>query len=72
MRDREKTLTWCTADDTSSTVCTKVTLVADTDESFWSDVGIADWAFPVAFVAETADGDASLLATHNKIAARKC
>jgi hypothetical protein len=43
-------------------------LVADPDESRGSHVGVADGALAVAFVAETADGDAGGLATHDEIA----
>jgi hypothetical protein len=38
--------------------------VADAGERCGAHVGVADGAFAVAFVAETADGDAGLLAAH--------
>lgn len=42
-------------------------LVADADEGCGTDVGVADGAFAVAFVAEAADGDAGLLAAHYEV-----
>lgn len=42
--------------------------VADSDESCWADVAVADGAFAVTFVAETADCYAWLLAAHDEIA----
>ena len=44
------------------------TLVADTGEGRGAHVGVADGALAVAFVAEAADGYASLLAAHYEIA----
>lgn len=41
--------------------------VADADEGGWAHVGIADGAFAIAFVAETADGDAGLFAAHDEV-----
>jgi hypothetical protein len=42
--------------------------VADAGKGGRPDVGVTDGAFAVAFVAETADGNAGLLATHDEIA----
>ncbi|ODH21615.1 hypothetical protein ACO22_05636 [Paracoccidioides brasiliensis] len=42
-------------------------LIADTHKRCGPHVGIADGTFTVAFVTETADGDAGLLATHYEI-----
>lgn len=46
--------------------------VADADEGRRAHVAIADGAFAVAFVAETTDGDAGLLAAHYEIAVFGC
>lgn len=46
-----------TADYTLVLVVTKTALVADSDESRWAHIGIADWTFSVALVAETSDGN---------------
>ena len=46
------------AHDTFVLVVAEGAFVADSYESGWTDVGVAYWAFAVAFVAETADGDA--------------
>lgn len=45
-------------------VIAKGAFVADTDEGCRAHVAVADGAFAVAFVAETTDGDAGLLAAH--------
>ena len=45
-------------------VIAKGAFVADADEGRGAHVAIADGAFAVAFVAETTDGDAGLLAAH--------
>lgn len=58
-----------TADDALVLVVAEAALVADADEGRGADVGVADGAFAVAFVAEAADGDAGLLAAHDEIAA---
>jgi hypothetical protein len=56
-------------DDALVLVVAEGALVADTGEGGGADVGVADGAFAVAFVAETADGDAGLLAAHYEVAA---
>lgn len=52
------------ADDAFVLVVAEGAFVADAHEGRRSNVGVADGAFAVAFVAETADGDARLFATH--------
>ncbi|KAJ3532905.1 hypothetical protein NM208_g8222 [Fusarium decemcellulare] len=59
------------AHDTLVLVVAEATLVADSDKRRRSYVGIAYGAFAVALVAEAADGDASLLAAHDKIAEKQ-
>lgn len=49
-------------------VVAKGAFVANSDESCWADVAVADGAFAVTFVAEAADCDAWLLAAHDEIA----
>jgi len=56
-----------TADNTFVLVVTETALVADAHKRRGSHVGIADGAFAVAFVAETADCDAGLLTAHDEI-----
>jgi hypothetical protein len=46
------------AHDTLVLIVAERALVADSYESGWANVGVADWAFAVALVAEAADGDA--------------
>jgi hypothetical protein len=53
-----------TADDTAPAVRAEITLVADAHERFWADVRVADGAFSVAFLTETADGYAWLASAH--------
>lgn len=53
-----------TAYNTLILVITKGAFITDTDECCRAHVAIADGAFTVAFVAETTDGDAGLLAAH--------
>ena len=60
--------TFATAHDTLVLVVTERAFVANADEGCGSDVGVADGAFTVTFVAEAADGDASLFAAHYKVA----
>jgi hypothetical protein len=55
------------AHDTLVLIIAKGTLIANPHERRWAHVRITDRAFPVAFVAKTADGDAGLLAAHNEI-----
>jgi len=50
--------TLAAAHDTLVLVVTKGAFIAYSHESGWANVGVADWTFAVAFVAETADGDA--------------
>lgn len=57
--------TLATADDAFVLVVAEGALVADSHQRGWAHVGVADGAFAVAFVAETADGDAGLLAAHD-------
>ena len=59
--------TFTTAYDTFVLVVAEAAFIADADEGCWSNIRIADWALSIALVAETADGDARLFATHNKI-----
>jgi hypothetical protein len=56
-----------TADNTLVLVVAEGALVADPDQCGWAHVGVAHGAFAVAFITETADGDARLLAAHDKI-----
>ena len=49
-------------------VVPKGAFVADAGESRGAHVRVANGAFAVTFVAETADGDAGLLAAHDQIA----
>ncbi|WEW61170.1 Twinfilin-1 [Emydomyces testavorans] len=55
------------ADNAFVLVVSKGAFVADTNEGGGADVGVADGAFAVAFVAEPADGDAGLFAAHDEI-----
>jgi hypothetical protein len=59
-----------TTDYTLVLIVSEAAFVADTDEGGGPHVGIADRTFAVAFVAQTADGNAGLLPTHNEIAVR--
>lgn len=56
-----------TTDDTFVLVVAEGTFVANSDESCGTNVGVADGTFPVAFVAETAEGDAGGFAAHGEI-----
>ena len=60
------------AHDALVLVVAEAALVADAHEGCGADVGIADGALAVAFVAEAAEGDAGLLAAHNEIAGEEC
>lgn len=55
-------------------VISKAAFVTDPYEGCRSDVGIADRAFTIAFVAQTSDSNTCLLAAHNEIGmmARHC
>jgi hypothetical protein len=55
------------ADDTLILVVSEGALVADADQSCWADVGVADGAFAVAFVTQTADRNSWLLAAHDEV-----
>lgn len=48
-------------------VIAKGALVANAYESGGTHIGVADGAFAVAFVAESADGDAGLFAAHDEV-----
>lgn len=63
-----------TADNALILVISEGAFVADADEGGWAHVGIADGAFAIAFIAETADGDAGLFAAHDEVGvvARHC
>ena len=52
------------AHDALVLVVAKGAFVADTDEGRRAHIAVADGALAVALVAETADGDAGLLAAH--------
>ena len=60
-----------TTDDTFVLIITEGTFVADADERGGADVAVADRAFAVAFVAETAHGYAGLFAAHDEISGRR-
>jgi hypothetical protein len=53
-------------------VVAEAALVADAHEGCGADIGVADGAFAIAFVAEAAEGDAGLLAAHYEIAGEEC
>jgi hypothetical protein len=59
-----------TADNTFVLVISKAAFITDSDEGGGANVGVADWAFAITLVAETSNGNACLLAAHNKIADR--
>jgi hypothetical protein len=48
-------------------VIAKTAFVADSYQGCWPDVGIANWAFTVAFIAETSNRNTGLFAAHNQI-----
>jgi hypothetical protein len=54
--------------DTLVLIVAEAAFVADADQGRRPDVAIAYGAFAVALVAETSDGNAGLLATHDEIA----
>ena len=56
-----------TADNAFILVVAERAFVADSHERSRTDVGVADGTFAVAFVAETADGDARGFAAHDEI-----
>ena len=58
---------FATAHDALVLVVAEGALVADVGQGCWAHVGIADGAFAVALVTETADGYPSLLAAHDEI-----
>lgn len=45
-------------------IVAKGAFIADTDEGGGAHVAVTDRTFAVAFIAETTDGDAGLLAAH--------
>jgi len=44
-----------------------IALITHSDESAWSDIGIAYDTFAIAFLAEPANGNARLLSAHNEV-----
>ncbi|KAF5629092.1 peroxin 26 [Fusarium tjaetaba] len=52
-------------------IVAETTFVTDAHERRGPNVGVANWAFAIALVTETTDGDTGLFAAHNKIAARQ-
>jgi len=58
---------WRATDDAPAAVGTKVAFVANADEGFGSDVGVADRTLSVALLAETADGNTGLPTAHYQI-----
>lgn len=69
MRGRETYL--AATNHTLILIISKAALVADANESGGPHVRVADGAFAVAFIAETPDGDAGLLAAHDEITVRR-
>jgi hypothetical protein len=65
LRDRCTHL--ATAHDALVLVVAEGAFVADSHQRGRPDVAVAYWALAVAFVAESADGDAGLLAAHYEI-----
>ena len=63
-KGREESSYLSTAHDALILIVAKRALVANSYEGRGTHVAIADGAFAVAFVAETTDGDAGLLAAH--------
>lgn len=59
-----------TAHNTLILIIAERALVTYSNQRSWSNIAVADWAFAIAFVTETADGDTRLLSAHNKIAVR--
>ena len=57
-----------TTDDTLVLIVTKGAFIAYPHQRCGSNVAVADGAFAVTFVAETADGDAGLLTAHYEVA----
>lgn len=58
---------FATADDALVLVVSEGTFVADTRKSGRADIAVTHGAFAIAFIAETSDGDAGLLAAHDEI-----
>ncbi|KAF5533341.1 peroxin 26 [Fusarium napiforme] len=52
-------------------IVAETTFVTNAHERRGPNVGVANWAFAIALVTETTDGDTGLFAAHNKIAARQ-
>lgn len=61
-----------TANHTLVLIVPEAAFIADADEGCRTNVGIADGAFAIAFIAKSTDGNARLLATHNEITATRC
>jgi hypothetical protein len=59
--------TFAATDDTFVLVITERTFITDACQSRRSNVGIAHRTLPVAFVAQSADGDSGLLAAHYEV-----
>ena len=56
-----------TANDALALVVTERALVADSNKSCWADIAIANWTFPVTFIAQSADSDSWLLSAHDEV-----
>lgn len=61
------THSFSTTNDTLVLIVAEGALIADAHESGRSNIRVADWTLAVAFVAESTDGDACCLATHDEI-----
>lgn len=48
-------------------IVSEAAFIADAYESSGPNVGIANWAFSITLVTETADSNARLFAAHNQI-----
>ena len=71
-RECKRTVTYLTAtNNTLVLVISERALVADAHECCRAHIGIADWTLSIALIAESTDGNASLLAAHNEIAATR-
>ena len=62
---------FATAHHTFVLVVPKGTFVADSDQGRGAHVAVADGAFAVAFVAESAEGDTGLFTAHDEVAIGK-
>ena len=61
------TYTRATADDTSSTVCAKIALIAYPNQGLRSDVRIANRTLSITFLAHARDRDPRLFSTLNQV-----